>query len=109
MADRAAQINMPQEGEQPAPEEGLAEAPLLPQDVHTAVVANAVHSTRIAASVEGNSNGDSSRRRAALTFPAFFVVTAGPDLAVLSDPSKEGKQIRRVKKVCWMVFPLKLQ
>lgn len=70
-------------------------APLLPQDVHTAAVANAVHSTRVAA--QSQRNGRSSRMPQ--SFPAFFVVTAGPDLAVLSDPSKEGKQVRRIKKV----------
>jgi hypothetical protein len=32
-------------------------------------------------------------------WPAFFVVVAEPDLAVLSDPSRQGKELRRVKKV----------
>ncbi len=76
-------------GEQRNAPHGVGAEPLLPQDVHTSAVANAVLTTRTAA----------PKSRSAMAFPAFFVVTAGPDLAVLSDPSKEGKQVRRIRKV----------
>lgn len=85
------------------------EAPL-PQDIHVARRAEAAAATTPAPLTPAAASTSSAATPATAArseevgeeepeFPAFFVVSAERDLAVLSDPSRLGSELRRVAKV----------
>eukprot|EP01034_Spumella_vulgaris_P023894 gene23894-30172_t len=69
-----------------------------PQDVHVSVSQVDDGATVGSDTSAGALRISESKGTQQQQFPSFYVVVAEPDLAVLSDPSRQGKELRRVKK-----------
>jgi hypothetical protein len=78
-----------------------------PQDVHVAGPQSAAMASSPIPEVASAAPPATSARPLGASvgsqqWPAFYVVVAEPDLAVLSDPSRQGTELRRVKKVSFL-------
>ncbi len=71
----------------------------LPQDVHAPVAARAAPTERVVTPNSASVNIAAESQVEEAEFPSFFAVSAEPDMAVLSDPSRQGSELRRVAKV----------